>query len=233
MTGRSGKFGRLEMFGRSGMLGRSGTLGRFGRGRFPGKVVGRSFGKAGLVTGGRAIGGSTLGRLILGRLILPIPFPPIPLPPPGRVVGGNGPVGRVVGREGNVSGRSPGEGRLGPKPGRGAGLVVGRLGFTIPPPGKVPGRVDGLEGLGRAIGSGRVVCPGRVVGLGRVVGAGRVVGPGRVAGLLGLEMLPGKLLGKLGFAEGMLGRDVGSFGFEMFAPPPPDGSFGVGMEGRA
>ncbi len=58
------------------------------------------------------------------------------------------------------------------------------------------------------------------------------MGPGRVAGLLGRELFPGILPGKLGFAEGMLGRDVGSLGFETFAPPP-DGSFGEGMEGRA
>lgn len=71
----------------------------------------------GLVTGGLAIGGSTLGRLI----------PPIPLlpSPPGRVVGLSGPVGRVVGLEGRLSKPGPGEGRLGPRPGRGAGLVVG------------------------------------------------------------------------------------------------------------
>jgi hypothetical protein len=127
--GRSGRFGlsgrgRSGMLGRFEMLGRSGVIGRGGRlemsGRSPGFVVGRSIGNDGLVRS-----------------------------PPGRVEGFSGPVGRVLGLSGSLSRSIPVEGRFGPRPGRGAGLVVGRFGLTIPPPGSVPGRTVGVLGLGR------------------------------------------------------------------------------------
>lgn len=194
-------------------------------GRSPGFVVGRSIGKDGFVTGGRIAGGS-----IFGRLRPPLPIPPLPMP--GGTVGFNGPVGRVVGLFGRLSkpppAPPPGSGRFGPRPGRGAGLVVGSDGLTIPPPGNEPGRVVGNDGLGRVIGSGRLLVPGRVVGLGRDKLPGSVVGKfGFAAGMLGRDE------GMLGRAAGVLGRLVGRLGFEMFPPPPAEGSLGFGVAGRA
>lgn len=166
------------------------------------------------MTGGLASGGSILGRL----------RPPDPWP--GKVVGLSGPVGRVVGRPGGSlsSPPIPGEGRVGPSPGRGAGFVVGSFGFTIPPPGNAPGRRPGVPEptLG-------LLLFGLMFGLilGRVIGLGRVLLP---SVLLPSLLLPCSEAGKFGLAEGRLGRADGSLEFPIF--PPPLGSLGWGIVGR-